>query len=247
MSRQGTIFCYNSPFIIQPTDAWTTNIDHRLHSQGHSGLQSDAFSSSGKIRHFRVLVEMLSNSMTYQVTDYSVSEFFCIRLDSGRNIIQMIARFCIFYTFEKALSCHFDQLLCFFADLTNSMGSCCIGMIAFVNNACVQTDNIAFLDHALFTWNSMNHLIVDRYTDGCRISAIIFEGGDTSVAADDLLSQMVNIPGRHSGLQSFFKLVMSFRQDFTSFSHKFDFPFRFNGNCHIILPESLQCPGILHP
>ena len=87
MSRQRTIIRHYGPVVIQPDYIISSRIDHRFHSQRHTGLQKNAFSSSGEVGHLRILMQMSSDSMTYQVSYYPIAETFGIFLDSCGNII----------------------------------------------------------------------------------------------------------------------------------------------------------------
>src|SRR5699024_11661295 len=76
---------------------------------------------------------------------------------------------------------------------SSDLGS--IGMIAFVNNPCIQRNDISFSYDSVPVRNSMYDFLIDRYTDRSRISIITEEGGSASVTSDDLLPQMINISG----------------------------------------------------
>ena len=73
------------------------------------------------------------------------------------------------------------------------MGSCRIGMISLIDKTGIKAYDIAFLNNMVFSWNSMNNFVVDRYTDGCRIALIIQEIRFAAKAADGLFSDFINL------------------------------------------------------
>ena len=159
----------------------------------------------------------------------------------------MIPCFGIFYTLKKAFFCNLDQFFRFFTDFTDRMCSCCIGMISFMDQPCIQTDNITFMNDSVFIRNSMNNFLVHRYTDRCRVSIVIQERRNTSIASDDFLPQCINILGTHSRVKCFFQFIMYTFEYLSGFRHQFDFSFRFNRDCHsLMLQVSLQLLQIHH-
>jgi len=55
-------------------------------------------------------------------------------------------------------------------------------MIAFINNSCIQTDNISFFDDPFVCRNPMHHFFVYRNTNGRRIAGVIYEGYHSDAA-----------------------------------------------------------------
>ena len=61
-------------------------------------------------------------------------------------------------------------------------------MIAFVNEPCIQTDDISFVQDSLISRDSVNNFIIDGYTDRSRESIIILEIRYATEITDNLFS-----------------------------------------------------------
>ena len=163
---------------------------------------------------------MRSDTVSHQIADNTVSEAFCIGLDCGRDIIEMIASFRELNPLKERLPGNINQLLRFRADGTNRVGSCSIRMIAFVNDACIQADNVAFLDDMVLIRNTMYNLIIHRNTDGCRVAIVILKGRNTPELADQLLAQTVNVQSGHARVNGFLQFLMYLRQNSSGLPHQ---------------------------
>ena len=159
----------------------------------------------------------------------------------------MMAWFRVFDAFEKALTRHIDQLLCLRADFPHRMGSGRIRMISLVNQAGVQTDNIAFLNDMILVRDSVYHLIVHRDADRCGIAVVMEKVGNTSVTADQFLSKMVNIPGRNARPDGFRQFIVHQLQQTAGLSHQFDFSCCLNRYRHIMPPTLYRSRQKHHP
>ena len=71
----------------------------------------------------------------------------------------------------------------------------------------------------------MNDLIVDGYTDGCRVSLIIQEGRNAVIATDHFLALAVDVHGGYARTNDLCHLLMNDGQDSSGLSHKFNFVF----------------------
>jgi hypothetical protein len=87
--------------------------------------------------------------MSGQFPDNSVTVFRSIRADCFGNIMQMISRLCVFDSFKKALSGNFRKLQRLFGNISNCICAGCIGMIAFVNESCIDFYKVTFTDDLL--------------------------------------------------------------------------------------------------
>ena len=139
------ICCNNGPVIVHPDYIRCTCIDHRLDRQCHARLQKDPLSLRCEVRDLRIFMKVGTNSMSNQLADNAIAEFLGICLDCRGDVIQMIACFCKFNTFVKALFCHIHQFLCFRGDVSYCPGAGCVGMVSFINRSRVKADDIAFL------------------------------------------------------------------------------------------------------
>ena len=77
----------------------------------------------------------------------------------------MVAFSGIFYTFKETFPRYPDQFLCFFTDFPDAVGTRGVGVIAFVDHTCVQTDDVSFPDKMMRAWDPVHHLVVDGYAD----------------------------------------------------------------------------------
>ena len=101
-------------------------------------------------------------------------------------------------------------------------------MIAFIDQTCIQAYDIALLDSALLTRNSVYDFIIDRYTDRCRITVVIQKIGDTAEAANDLLAQAINLLRSHPRFQRLAQFVMNNGKEPAGFTHEFNLTRTFN-------------------
>ena len=113
--------------------------------------------------------------MAYQISDNTKAEAFSIFLNGCRDVIEMIASFGKFNPLKKALSGNFNQFFCIIVDLADAISPGCIRVISFIDNTCIQTDNITLIKEMFLMRNSMDNLIIDRDADGGRIAIVIFE------------------------------------------------------------------------
>ena len=118
---------------------------------------------------------MRTDSMAYQISDNTKAEAFSIFLNGYRDVIEMIASFGKFNPLKKALSGNFNQFFRIIVDLTDAISPGCIRVISFIDNTCIQTDNITLIKEMFLMRNSMDNLIIDRDADGGRIAIVIFE------------------------------------------------------------------------
>ena len=120
-------------------------------------------------------MQMRTDSMAYQISDNTKAEAFSIFLNGYRDVIEMIASFGKFNPLKKALSGNFNQFFRIIVDLTDAISPGCIRVISFIDNTCIQTDNITLIKEMFLMRNSMDNLIIDRDTDGGRLAIVIFE------------------------------------------------------------------------
>ena len=110
-------------------------------------------------------MHMLADAVPTQVTHDSIAKTSGIITDRRRNLMQMIACCRKLDTLEKALSGSLYQKLRVIRDLTDAMRSRCIGLIPFVDHARIKAYDVALLDDAVCTRDSVYDLLVDRYAD----------------------------------------------------------------------------------
>ena len=91
------------------------------------------------------------------------------------------------YTGKKAFSGYIDQLPCLLADLSHRMSSCGIGMVPLIDHACVQADDISLLKNPVLTGDPVNHFIVHRYANTCRITVVMQEIRDAAQLPDQFV------------------------------------------------------------
>ena len=239
MSGKGTVIGNYSPVVVQPGYLPGTRIDHGLDGQGHTRHQLNPSAVLTEVRNLRILMKVRSDSVSYQIPDNAVAELVNVIIDCCRNLMKMISGFRHFDALEKALPGHVNQLLGLGTYLAYRMGPGRVGMIALVNQACVQADDIALLKNMLLMGNSMYDLVVYGYTDGRRISVIIQEVRNTSSLPDELLTQTVNVHGGNARLYKSRKLIVNLFQQLACCAHQFDFSGRFNCNRHHYAPKIL--------
>ena len=87
----------------------------------------------------------------------------------------------------------------------------------------IKAYDIAFLNNMVFSWNSMNNFVVDRYTDGCRIALIIQEIRFAAKAADGLFSDFINLPCADSRFDCTFQFLMYFSKILSCLTHQLYF------------------------
>ncbi len=171
---------------------------------------------------------MRTNPMADQISHHAVAKALRIFLDCRGNVIKMIAGFCKLNPFVKTLLCHLNELFCRFADLADPVGPGRIGVIALINHAHIKAHDIPVPQDTLFAWNTVHHLVVYRDADRSRIAVIIFKRGLTAIAADNFLSQMIDLPGRHPGPKLFSQLLMRFGENLSRLPHQLNLSGRFN-------------------
>lgn len=101
MCGKRAVFCHNGPVIIQPSDCIASGCDHRLDGERHARLQTDAAAWLCEVRHCRIFVQVRSDAVAYQVADNAVAEALCVCTDRRRNLMKMMACFCVFDSFKK--------------------------------------------------------------------------------------------------------------------------------------------------
>ena len=87
----------------------------------------------------------------------------------------------------------------------------------------IKAYDIAFLNNMVFSWNSMNNFVVDRYTNGCRIALIIQEIRFAAKAADGLFSDFINLPCADSRFDCTFQFLMYFSKILSCLTHQLYF------------------------
>ena len=102
MCGKRAVFCHNGPVIIQPSDCIASGCDHRLDGERHARLQADAAAWLCEVRHCRIFVQVRSDAVAYQVADNAVAEALCVCTDRRRNLMKMMACFCVFDSFKEA-------------------------------------------------------------------------------------------------------------------------------------------------
>ena len=140
----------------------------------------------------------------------------------------MIAGFCKLYSLKEALLGYFNQLSCLGSYLSDHMSPCRIRLIPFPDHTCIQADYVALIEITVFAGNSVNHLIIDGNAHGSGISLVIQEGRDTSMAADHLFTDAVDLLGGNSRLYDPAKLLMDLCKNLSCLPHQFNFTLRFN-------------------
>ena len=170
-------------------------------------------------------MEILTYTMTNQITYNSISVCLCKILNCFGNFKEVVTCFGILDALEEALARHIDETSVLLGNLSDCMRSGSIGMIPLINNTRIKTDDIALLQDPLLIRNAMNDLIVDGYTDGCRVSLIIQEGWNAVIAADHFLALAVDVHGGYARTNNLFHLLMNDGQDSSGLSHKFNFVF----------------------
>ena len=102
--------------------------------------------------HFR------SNPVPYQVTDHAETKAFRIFLDGFGYIIEMIASFCILYSFKKALLRHLYQFPGPGIHFPDHMGPGRVRLITLPYDTCVQADDITLFQVSVLIRYSMHYL-----------------------------------------------------------------------------------------
>ena len=110
-------------------------------------------------------MHMLADAVPTQVTHNSIAKTSSIITDRRRNLMQMIACCRKLNTLEKALSGSLYQKLRVIRDLTDTVRSRRIGLIPFVDHTRVKAYDVALLNDAVCTRDSVYDLLVDRYAD----------------------------------------------------------------------------------
>ena len=174
-------------------------------------------------------MKMFADAVSHQIPDHAVSEGFRVRLDRLGNIVEMIPGFGVFYTFKETFSRHFDEFCRLRTDLAYRVGPGGVRVIAFVDHAGVQADDVALLDDVMAVGNAVHHLIVDGYADRGGIAVVILKGRDAAVAADNLFPQPVDIQRGHAGPQRLAQFLMGNGKDFSGLPHQLNFPRGFDG------------------
>ena len=233
MCRRGTVHSHYGPVVVQPAHLIGSKGDHGLYGQGHSGLQPDSFSPLSEVGDLWIFVKTGSDPVAYQVSDHAIAKFGAVSVNGIGNVMKMRPSPGMLYSFKKALPCNLNQLFCFLAYLPYGIGSCRIRVIAFIDQSCIQAYNIAFHQNSFFGRNSMDHLIIDRNTNRCRVPIIIEEIRHTSIAAYQLFPHGIDIPCGNSGLYHFSKLCVNLCKDLAGFTHEFNFMLGFNCDSHL--------------
>ena len=144
-----------------------------------------------------------ANSMANQVMYDTISSFDTVISDRVGYVVQMIPGFCILNAFEETFFRDFHQRKCFLRNLSHSMGSCCVGLVAVMDQTNIKTDNIPVLDDPVCFRDTVHYLIIDRYTHRCRVSFIAQERWDGTCLPDQFLSKPVNLQSGNSGCDLF--------------------------------------------
>ena len=164
-------------------------------------------------------MKCMTDSMTNQLLYNTITVWLYIICNGIGDVKEMIAGCCLLDPFKKALTRHIDQLLSLRRNLAYRMSSGRIGMHAFIDQACINADDITLMKDLSLIGDGVNNFVVYGNTKGCRITIIIQEIRNASKAANRFLTQMIQFPGGDARPDRFLQFFMNNLKESSGFSH----------------------------
>ena len=179
------------PAVVLNEDIPSAEGDHRLDSEGHSGLEDDTVASSSVVAHLGILVHLPTYTMAHELANNAVSGFLAVGLDGSTDIS------------ETSISA--------------------VGMPAVELDRRIHRDDVAFLENDLVGGDAVNHLFVNRRTEGCGIILVSKARGTATMIHDELVRYLIQLGGSNTRLDSLSHFGISLTKQDVACPHEFYF------------------------
>ena len=227
----------DGPSVLVEPDITLAHSNHRLDGDAHRGFQHDTIASTTVVRHLRVFVHLVTNTMARELANNTISMRLAVTLDSIADISQMPASHSTLNAFiERLLRCP-EQLLDLVAHLTHTECVARVTAEAIQQGAAVDGDNIPFLEHRIRVGYAMYHNVIHRGADagGKRPSIWIgetLESRDCSIVANELVGNLIQLEGRYARLDMFCQFAKGLTNKLVGLAHQLNFVFSLQKDFH---------------
>ena len=173
--------------------------DHRLDSNDHTGLETNAPPLLSVIRNVGVLVHHMANTVPHIIAKHAIAVRLGEGLDGIANVPNMVTGNSLLDCSLKAIARDLAQSLGFGRGGADEKRPCVIADPTVDNGSRIDGDDIAIAQDHVRVGNTVDHGIVDRCANGPREPAVTLKGRGAAMHADNLLRELIELKSRNAG------------------------------------------------
>ena len=233
-----SVTCPDGPAVLRiQIDGAVALGDHRFDGDAHACLEHDAVSPASVVRHLRVFVHLVTDTMSGQFTDDAVTLGFAMLLDSIADIAEMVSGLGCLNAFIECLLGGSQELSYIVSHLTHTEGVARVATEAIEQCAAVNGDDVALLEDRLLVGHAMHHDVVYRRTDaGWKRPSIwireALESGDSAVVTYERVGYPIQLEGRYAGFDMCCQFAKGFPDKQVRLAHQLNFIFSLQKYLH---------------
>ena len=199
MSRRLAIARTHRPSVGFEYHRSGSHVDHGFDTDDHALAEQGSSAAGAVVRNTGVFVHLPTQTVSLQLAHHAVAEFFGILLHGRRDIAYAISRPGLCRTFIKSLFGDFHEL---FHLVGNGSYGKRVGRITnkpLHKCTAIHRNDVALFENLRRRRNTVDHLLVDRNAQRCRIALIPQKSRNCSVGTDKLLADAIQLLGRDAG------------------------------------------------
>src|SRR5690349_10243243 len=149
LRREAVVLGDDGPAVGELADRRLAGIDHRLDSEGHTGLEGEPGARLAVVQDLRLLMELAADAVTAELAHDREPGFLGTRLDGGADVAQARARAHGADAFPHALVGDVDEAARLDARLADVEHAAAVAVVAVLDYRDVDVQDVARLEDAL--------------------------------------------------------------------------------------------------
>ena len=155
------------------------------------------------VGHFRIFVQLLAGAVTYELAHHRETGILAVALHGIADITDAVACLGSLDALVQSSLGHVQQALSFQVDLAHRIGAGVVAVEAVDLGTGVDADDIAGADDDVMRRDAMDNGIVQADAGRARETIQTLEIGDAAVLHDEVVDQLVQLPGGHTCFDMF--------------------------------------------
>ena len=222
-------------------------VHHRFDGNYHSGHKARPVARCAEVRHLGVLVQLTAHAVPHKSAHDGKAVRLHILLDSSTNVTHPVSRLCSRDAPCEGFFCDIHDVLCISGNRATRERGGVVAVPAADGGACVDADDIAFLQHDVLRGQAVNHSVIHRDARRTRKAVQPLEVGLRAALDDIVIHDLVDLGRANARAHSLAGSPKGTGRDLARQAHGLDLFCRFYLD-HGLYPQLLEqelC-GIFH-